>query len=81
MQGAKKDDADIHAEKEDLEDLRLSEVENDDTPELGQRDAWGNEEEIETIKKMQFKSSILDLRDPIPVSTKPTGFGEPQQAT
>ena len=37
--GADEDDAQVHPEVEDLEDLRLGEGQHDDPAELGQRDA------------------------------------------
>ena len=39
MRGADEDDAQVHPEVEDLEDLRLGERQHHDPPELGQRDA------------------------------------------
>ena len=39
VRGADEDDAQVHPEVEDLEDLRLGERQHHDTTELGQRDA------------------------------------------
>ena len=38
VRGADEDDAQVHPEVEDLEDLRLGERQHHDPPELGQRD-------------------------------------------
>ena len=42
MGGADEDDAQVHPEVEDLEDLRLGERQHHDPAELGQRDAGEN---------------------------------------
>jgi len=39
MRGADDHDAHVHAEVEDLEDLRVAERQHDDAAELGERDA------------------------------------------
>lgn len=39
MRGAQQHDGQVHAEVEDLEDLRLGQRQDEDAPELGQRDS------------------------------------------
>ncbi len=62
VSGADQDDAQVHAEVEDLEDLRLGEGQHHDPSELGQGDAGEHLSRKKKIKMRRMNATKLEKR-------------------